>query len=365
MWRRVIHRVGLISVLMLTCFAAEPNGIFSYMVAPATFENRRNSEGSVLELKDGRLLLIWSDFYSSNSGDFGPARISGMVSSNEGRSFGSKYTLQPNTGTTNVMDVSLLRLRSGKILFFFLRVNSEADSVPMLRVSTDDAKTFSAPKVIPVSPYPSYTIMNNDRALQLKSGRVLLPVQFTSNWRKVPRVVTRVYYSDDEGQTWKGSRTIIDVKEKEGAQESGVVELKDRRVMLWGRTGGGHPYQCYSSDRGETWPAPEPMTVDSPVSPQSIKTIPSTGDLLMVWNNSTKDRFPLTTAISKDFGRTWEHVRNLDDDPAYTYSYTSITFLNGRAIFTYYAGPRAGILGNESSLYSLRLTSVPVDWLYR
>ena len=318
----------------------------------------------MLKLLDGRLLLIWGDFYSANSGDFGPAQISAITSSDNGRTFAGKYTLQPYIGKVNVLDVSLLRLRSGKILFFFLRINSPADSVPMLRISTDDAKTFSPPKMIPVTPNPSYAIMNNDRAIQLKSGRILLPVQYTSDWRVAPRVVTQVYYSDDDGETWKPSRTIVDVKQKSGAQESGVIELKDSRVLLWGRTSGGHPYRCYSADHGETWSTPSAMNVDSPVSPQSIKRIPSTGDLLMVWNNSPKDRFPLATAISKDEGNTWEHVKNVDDDAAHTYAYTSITFFDKQVILTYYAGPPATDRGSDASYYSLKLKIVPVGWLY-
>ena len=181
-----------------------------------------------------------------------------------------------------MLDVSLLRVHSGKILFFFLRNNSPADSVLMLRVSTDDAEGFSLPKMIPVNPYPWYTIMNKDRAIQLQSGRILLPAQFTSHWCAVPRVVTQVYCSDDDGETRKPSRTAVDVTQKSEAQEPGVIELKDGRVMLWGRTGGGHPHRCHSTDRGETWSTPEAMSIDSPVSPQSTKRIPSTGDLLMV-----------------------------------------------------------------------------------
>ena len=109
--------------------------------------------------------------------------------------------------------------------------------------------------------------------------------------------------------------------------------------MMWMRTDKKKIFRCYSRDRGETWSTPEPMTLDSPRSPQSIKRIPSTGHLLLIWNNSPDKRFPLTAAISKDDGVTWENIRNLDEDPAHTYAYTSIEFLKDRALFTYYAGP--------------------------
>jgi sialidase-1 len=142
-----------------------------------------------------------------------------------------------------------------------------------------------------------------------------------------------------------------------------VVELKDGSLMLWIRTDKRKIYRAYSKDKGETWSTPEPMELDSPLSPQSIKRIPSTGDLLLVWNNSPDKRFPLTAAISKDDGKTWQHIKNLDEDPAHTYAYTSIEFLKDRALFTYYAGPQQGVRGEGR--WSLKLKAAPIDWFYK
>ncbi len=348
------------------CALAQPAGarqnIFQYFVAPAGPGNPRNSEADVLRLPDGRLLLAWTRFYSSQGDDWDPAEIAARISEDGGRSWGADFVLQENIGRMNVMEPDLLRLASGRILFFFCRKNSPADCLPMLRVSTDDARSFSPPQPLPIEPYPSYTGFNHDRAVQLSSGRVLLPVFFTSDYRVDPHIRSRVYYSDDEGRTWRASRTILDIPDsKAGAQEPGIVELRDGRLLLWLRTDRGRMYQSFSSDRGETWTQPEPSAVVSPLAPQSIKRIPQTGDLLLVWNNSEKFRFPLSIAVSRDEGRTWNFTRHLDDDPAHTYAYTSIEFPEGRALFTYYAGPPAGQRGTE---WSLKLKSVPIGWLY-
>lgn len=352
----------MLAMLLLAALAAPP-AVFEYLVAPAGPGNPRNSEADLLELRDGRLLLAWIEFQGPRGSDWAPGRISAMISRDNGRTWRDKFTLQENIGAMNVMEPDLLRLRSGRILFIFARKNSEADCRPMLRISSDDGNSFSPPRPMPIDPYPSYTGFNHDRAVQLRSGRILMPLFFTRDYRVDPRILSRVYYSDDEGATWKPSRTVVDVKEsKVGAQEPGVVELNDGRVMMWIRNSTGRVHKCYSSDRGETWTAPEPMDLVSPVSPQSIKRIPSTGHLLVVWNNSPDRRFPLTAAISKDEGRTWEHVRNLDEDPAHTYAYTSITFVKDRVVFTYYAGPPAG--RDQTPEWSLKLKSVPVGWLY-
>jgi sialidase-1 len=193
---------------------------------------------------------------------------------------------------------------------------------------------------------------------------VLLPLWYTLDYRVSRHILTRVYYSDDEGARWKPSQTIVDLPDsKAGAQEPGVVELKDGRVMMWLRTDQGSIYRCYSRDRGETWSPPEPMGLDSPLSPQSIKRLPRTGDLLLVWNHSKSGRFPLTAAVSKDEGLTWRHIRNLDEDAAHSFAYTSIEFLDDRALFTYYAGPPAGVKAEPR--WSLKLKAVPLGWFYQ
>lgn len=359
-----IIRTALFPGLSAAPRTAIAAGSFSYLVAPAGPGNARNSEAAMVQLRDGRLLLAWTDFYTNDSRDDAPARIAAMTSGDGGRSWNHRRVLQANVGKRNVMDVNLLRLHSGNILFIFGRKNSSSELLPMIRISSDDAATFSEPKPMPVVPYPSFTGFNNDRVIQLRSGRIIFPVYYVRDVHVDRHILSRVYFSDDDGSTWKPSRQTIDVKaSRAGAQEPGVVELNDGRLMLWVRTSTGHPYQCYSSDAGESWSEPEPMSVASPLSPQSIKRIPATGDLLMVWNNSRTERFPLSTAISTDSGRHWRHIKNLDADPAHTYGYTSITFDGHRVLFTYYSGPPAGVKVKQY-LLSLKLKAVPVSWLY-
>jgi predicted neuraminidase len=344
------------------CWAAALKQPFEFMVAPAGDNNPRNSEADMLQLKDGRLMLAWIDFQGAGGSDWAKAVISAMYSRDQGRTRGVKVTLQENIGEMNVMEPDLLRLRSGKVLFLFCRKNSEADCAPMVRLSTDDARTFSAPRPMPITPSPSYTGFNHDRAIQLKSGRILMPVFYTPDYRIQKRILTRVYISDNEGADWKPSTTIVDIPEsKAGAQEPGVIELKDGRVLMWIRNSTGKIYKCYSKDAGETWSTPEPMNVQSPLSPQSIKRHPKTGDLLLVWNNSPDKRYPLTAATSRDEGETWTRGRDLDTTPDHTFAYTSIEFLKDRALFTYYVGPPAGSRGQ----WSLKLKAVPLDWFYR
>jgi predicted neuraminidase len=157
-----------------------------------------------------------------------------------------------------------------------------------------------------------------------------------------------------------------------------LVELRDGRVLMIIRTQLGRIYRSCSSDAGVTWSPAEPMDIISPEAPSSIARLPG-GELLLVWNNDLEAaagvrgrRTPLTCAISRDEGQTWENVKNLEDDPQRAFAYTSIVFVGppgeagraapDRAIFTYYSADPSGAKG--ARLYSLKLKSVPLSWLY-
>ena len=83
--------------------------------------------------------------------------------------------------------------------------------------------------------------------------------------------------------------------------------------MMFIRATSGKQFVSYSKDKGATWSYAKPYNLKSPLSPASIERIPSTGDLFAIWNNNDgsdpkiKDkRTPLTVAISKDDGKTWQ-----------------------------------------------------------
>ena len=192
--------------------------IFETILAPATPGHPRQSEGDVIALKGGSLLAAWSDFTGGPS-DHAGAVISAAKSADGGRTWSAPFILQENIGKQNVMSVSFLRLRSGEILFFFLIKNSPTDLQVALRRSRDEAQNWSAPVVISSS--PGYHIMNNARAIQLKSGRILCPISSSKDIGQ-PREPLRnfMYFSDDNGHSWKRSEDVVEC-DKRGAMEPG------------------------------------------------------------------------------------------------------------------------------------------------
>ncbi|MCB9768270.1 MAG: exo-alpha-sialidase [Candidatus Omnitrophica bacterium] len=344
----------------------EDSDNFSVEVYPATEKNPRYSEGSIIQLRDGRLLYATTEFFESNS-DFAKARIVARESTDGGRTWSESRVLQENVGDKNVMSVTLRRLKNPvwgcpPIGLFYLVKNSMTDLQVFLRISEDEGQTLGDP--IQVSVGPGYHVMNNDRVTLLSTGRLLAPVATTEDVAKVNHFVSHCFYSDDAGQTWKASSNQVDYAQR-GAMEPEVIELENGRVLMIFRTQLGHIGASYSEDGGETWSEGESFGVVAPESPATLRRIPSTGNLLLIWNDNYTEgaghsgkRNPLTAAISRDEGKTWTHKRNMENDPNETYSYTSLDFANGRALLSYY------VADEESGWISSRFRSVPIGWFY-
>lgn len=314
-------------------------------------DNPRNSEGDFIRLKDGRWLFIYTHF-TGGSSDHAKAFLASRESSDDGKTWTTEdRTVVPNEGGFNVMSVSLLRLKSGEIALFYLRKNSLQDCRPVMRLSRDEAKTWSEP-VQCITDEVSYYVLNNNRVIQLANGRLVLPTAM-HNFEKGNLLPGRivVYLSDDGGKTWRRSRTILEHDEKNVRQnfmEPGVVEVSKKKLLMVIRTKLGCQYLSESKDRGETWTTPGPGEIFSPVSPATITKIPSTGDLLLVWNDHAGKpedyrtrhppiRTPLAAAISRDGGKTWTKKKLVEAEPDHGYCYTAIAFAGDRVLLGYCA----------------------------
>ena len=338
--------IALLFIVSGRAVAELPTGTQVLFLPPGN-NNPRNSEGDFVTLKDGRVLFVYSHYTGTSSSDHASAYLAGRFSDDGGKTWSKEdTTIVENEGKMNVMSVSLLRLQNGTIALFYLRKNSLTDCIPMMRISTDEAETWSEP--IPcITDKTGYFVLNNNRVIQLENGRLLLAVALHENREEKFNAHGKLfsYYSDDNGVSWHCSK---EVPNPSGviAQEPGVIELKDGTIMMFIRASGGVQQLSFSQDKGQTWSPMVASTIQSPISPASIARIPSTGDLLLVWNNNdgsnpqTKDRrTPLTMAVSKDEGKTWEHITDIKTDPKGWYCYIAIHFTATDVLLSYCNGP--------------------------
>lgn len=348
--RRAMKRLSvlLIAFVVPICLteAAEQdgNGHLVQTVAPVGPRNPRNSEAAIVQRKDGTLLLAWTEFYAGSGADHGPARISGKISEDGGTSWGKKFTLVENDGGCNVMEVNFLRLNDNRLALFHCQKNTrDSDCRVIMRTSADEGLTWGP--AMELSPPGKYTGLTNGRCIRLATGRILLEA-----WEGGDAYC---YLSDDEGRTWREGQRV---RPKPGpCYEPACVELKDGRVMMLMRTGCGGQFKSISSDGGLTFSDAEPTQLTGTAAPVSISRIPTTGDLLAIWNHNpgAGKRNPLTAAISKDEGQTWRQFRNLEDAADDAWAYPAVTWIEGRALITYF---------NYQGGLSLQLRILPVSW---
>ncbi len=317
-----------------------------------TVEHPRSSEGAFVTLKSGKILFEYSQFTGGGS-DFSPSAIAEISSDDQGKTWTAPRIVVPTGAYQNIMSVTLLRLASGKLArFHVVKKTKWLDCHPLMSVSQDEGVTWSEPK--PITTAPGYFVLNCDRVIQTKSGRLIVPMGFhrsrsdkddLSAWDS--HAVDIWFYSDDEGTTWQESATwwAMPVVSGSGLQEPGVVELADGSLYSWARTDVGTAYSFRSRDNGLTWSAPEPTDLKSPNSPESIKRLPGSSTLMVVYNDHSgrypftpKRRTPLVIAFSTDGGQSWKNHQPIETDLKGWYCYTAIHFTSDSVLLAYVAG---------------------------
>ena len=341
--------------------------------------NGRNSEGSFVTLKGGRIVLAYSRFTGSHD-DFQAADIAVIHSDDDGRTWSEPEVIVRNTGAVNVMSVSLLRLRDGRIAMMYLVKNGLHDCRPRMMFSSDEMATWS--QLVEPIQAPGYFVVNNDRLIETSSGRLIIPAAYhrmkgfdpasSASWEE--RGIALWYLSDDGGATWREASSwwALPVPSQSGIQEPGVIELDRDRLMTWYRTSTGYQWSSVSSSGGETWSPPQPTRFMSPASPLSMKRMPGADKLLAVWND-TSGRFepheptpeswgrtPLACAVGDSrTGETWTNHKVLEDDPERGFCYIAVHFTDDAVLLAYCAGGKP----TTSVLDTLRIRRVSLDWI--
>lgn len=356
----------------------------------------RAGEGSAVELENGDILLFYTRF--QGGGDDSPAHIARRLSTDGGMSWseGTPVFDRPE-GSLNCMSVSLLRLQDHRIGCVFLTKWSKDRLIPMWSWSDDEGAHWAEPR--PVSDGEGYFIVNNDRLVQLGDGTLAMPYArhvhlgnddvrgcFDPAWN----AECGLFFSRNLGNTWTRSAHSVrhtpdvyreplycdvekldpiarEIRENKLGifQEPGLVELRGGRLMMQMRSLYGI-YRCFADGVEGPW-----MECDVwegfhvCCSPQTIKRLPGTGRLIMLYNDRDSTpvgnaefhfRTPLSVALSDDEGRTWKRWGKLEDETR-NYCYFSLLFFGERFLITYYeSAERVGKDGSPGrrSLASLK-----------
>jgi len=285
---------------------------------------------TILKAADGRLMMV------------GGGRI--RYSKDGGRIW--------ETGVQGVPVAYAIRLKSGKLAGL---------SGQNFYLSEDEGKTWQKQDETPQGanaggPYPN-------TLFQTRTGQLMLPTRSThsghqglydssGSWgtlgNKLVHTEGHAHFPEtdmgymcrsvDEGKHWSRSNGSILIWHKNGVggmwpcDEPSVVDGRNGDIYMLMRTTLGRIYISrsgpvnYYNARGQniTYPAgvnfdyPQPTSLAGSYSPCAI-TVLKNDDWLIVWNQVSGDeiragyrRGRLSSAISKDDGKTWEHHRTID-----------------------------------------------------
>lgn len=333
--------------------------------------NKRNSEGAFLKLKDGKLLFAYTHYGADGHFDHSTADIYGIISEDDGESFGNPFLIFSckDVGADNIMSVSLMRMKNEDIGMFYLQKHIDGmkmTCIPYLALSADDGKTWY--KHIRCIDEDGYFVLNNDRVITLKNGRILMPV--AKHIKKgddfLPGSIY-IYSSDDNGATWQRLSNEIAINptgnrrknfnDVRNCMEPGLVQLENGTVWCYIRTALGRQYETFSDDFGVTWDIPTPSPFTAPSSPMCVKKLKN-GKLFAVWNpvplcNGKSEfldgawtggiRAPLAFAVLDKNGSYEENLREIETDPKCGFCYCAIYETeSGDILLGYCAGDMAG-----------------------
>ena len=256
------------------------------LAMPVVPDNPRNSEGDFVILEDGTILFVYTHYYGDSGDDHASARLMSRSSSDGGKTWTKEDKLDvENEGGLNVMSVSLLRLDDGRVVMFYMVKDSPADGRPYMRIRQADGTWGERLCLIDE---PSYNVLNNDRVIQLASGRILVPIARHTyyggdryNYDMNAKILCVI--SDDGGKTWREGASLEPI---EGVifQEPGLCELADGRILMNVRTDAKAQYFAFSEDGGESWSKPFASCIESPWSPTLLTRSPGSDELLAVGN---------------------------------------------------------------------------------
>lgn len=152
----------------------------------------------------------------------------------------------------------------------------------------------------------------------LSTGEWIMPVTHAAEpiheWFAGPKQLQGVGISTDQGKSWKLHGSL---QAPNWALECMIIELRDGRLRLLTRTGGGFLWESYSTDRGRTWSAAQASKIANPGSRFFIRRL-SSGNLL-VNHYKFKGRSHLTAQLSTDDGANWNEGLLLDERSGVSY----------------------------------------------
>ena len=211
----------------------------------------------------------------------------------------------------------------GPLLLFYKVGKGPQTWWGMLTSSKDDGKSWSAPVRLPNGIFGPI----KNKPIELGDGTILCGSSEESKGWTVHFEATK-----DFGKTWRRTEPLNNPKDI-GAIQPSLLPLGNASVRAIGRTREGRLFLIDSVDDGRTWGAMRLSELPNPNSGTDAVRMED-GRFVLVYNDSTSARSPLSVAVSGD-AEHWKKVFDLETAPG-EYSYPAvIQSRDGRVHITY------------------------------
>lgn len=310
---------------------------------------------TIAVLPDGRLFMTWT--VSENK----KPRIVGAFSEDEGKTWGEPEELIDTPGFGDY-DPNVIVAKDE------IQVYSTSTPIPQKLISYSETwKTtlkfkgsqWSQPEKIPQ--LRKYLVGKIHVGLTLRDGTLVMPYSWdipaeigkpVSSEGKM-NLKSGALLSQDNGRTWTPSTDIYTEPPQtsefstQGLAEPAMVLLKNGQIYALFRTGDVWHYESRSNDGGKRWTAPKPSPLQGHNTPSALWRLKGSQDVVVVWNNSPRNRWPLDVALSKDNARTWSKPKTLANSGVFQASYPSVTQAADGIIIAVWQQDRADKKGRD------------------
>jgi predicted neuraminidase len=270
---------------------------------------------SILEAEPGVLLATWNGGPGSGKTNTDMKKNVGVYVARCEKGVWSEPKLVVPAPETRCWNPILTRLPSGEILLFYRTGLDPRRFVGMLIRSTDGGLDWSAPEVLPAGIYgPTRTkpIVTKEGMLicgsSMESGEPTAEYKATSCW---------IEMSEDGGRNWKKYGPIEIPGERFGALEPALfydlngnlrMVCRDRAHKV-GRE--GFIWTATSLDGGKNWTPLQKTSLPNPDAAIDVVSLDK-GRILLCYNDSQTNRYPLSLALSEDGGEKWQKICDIE-----------------------------------------------------
>ncbi|MGG1513827.1 sialidase family protein [Paenibacillus oryzisoli] len=199
----------------------------------------------------GKLICVFAECTHHNDRSY--TRIVYKESADRGRTWGPKISLTEGTkGRPSWNCPRISRLKDNRLVIAVDKIYGERESkgITYLWFGDPEGTAWEGPIETPVAGIVP------DKLCELPDGRWLLSAHDRSPVHQCGE--QRLWYSDNQGQTWTGPVTVAS---QAGLNlcETSIVPLPDGTLVAFLRENSGQGWDCFkaiSHDRGESWEGP-------------------------------------------------------------------------------------------------------------